>query len=337
MKNRVLLRRGSEILAAVVIIVSIIIYSFAAISGIADQSGPEAVNASAGDQMAMQAAEGELENYPSNEISDTTHHNEGDQSDEIVVMAEKKSSPQSLDSMGAMLAAAASNGLEKVNNNVIENEPVTEDITQDVSAETATVQKAEDIIQEPVYKYVQIDSLNVRSGPGSDNEKLGTLEKGSRVQVLQQEEDWLQVITPNDVKGYVFAEYTADTMPPVYNYVTVDLLNVRSGASSDTDKLGTLPKGTRIQVLEKMEEWIRISTPDNVKGYVWAEYVSDKAPTVYNYVNITALNVRKGPSSDTKKLTTLQAGERIQFLESKGDWSKIKTSNNIEDMSIQNM
>jgi cell wall-associated NlpC family hydrolase len=42
------------------------------------------------------------------------------------------------------------------------------------------------------------------------------------------------------------------------------------------------------------------------------------------------LNLRKGPDYETDKLAMLKAGDKVQFLETKGEWSRIKTSGNVE-------
>ena len=128
-------------------------------------------------------------------------------------------------------------------------------------------------VSEPVYQYVQVNELNLRSGPGSETEKLGTLLKGIRVQVLEQYGEWTKVMTPEDKEVYVFTEYIADTKPPVYNYVNVNLLNVRMGPGSDTEKLAAIERGSRIQVLEQQGEWIKVIAKDNLKGFVYAPYV----------------------------------------------------------------
>jgi cell wall-associated NlpC family hydrolase len=128
-------------------------------------------------------------------------------------------------------------------------------------------------IPDPVYNYVQVNLLNLRSGPSSDTELLGTLPQGTRVQVLESHGEWLKVLTPEKKEVYVFAEYVADTKPPVYNYVNVNLLNVRSGPGSDHNIVTTIPRGTRVQVLEQQGEWMKVIVKDNMEAFVYAPYL----------------------------------------------------------------
>lgn len=353
MKKGDLLRRSSEALAAVVIVISVVVYSFAVLSGIADQTedGQGAVSPVVNEEL-QAAADIPGAGQPSNEIEQSTYQNEINPSNETKTVTENTSIGQGLaaaanvsNGQGAgtpAVAQAAHTSGSTVSvpseDGSIKNTPAAGNLIEGSNEITAAVLAAdagekfaiEQKAREPVYKYVQIDTLNVRSGPGTDTEKLDELEKGSRVQVLQQADKWLEVLTPDNQKGYVYAEYTADTKPPVYKYVSVDKVNLRSGAGSDTEKLDTLYQGARFQVIEVLDKWINILTSDNVKGYVYAEYVSDKRPVIYKYVNSDKLNLRKEPDPETKKLATLQSGDRVQFLETKGEWSRIKTSDNVE-------
>lgn len=52
------------------------------------------------------------------------------------------------------------------------------------------------------------DSLNVRSGPGTDYRGIGGLTPGEEVQILAQEGDWYKIqIRFKDEVGYVSAQY----------------------------------------------------------------------------------------------------------------------------------
>ncbi|NLG89272.1 MAG: C40 family peptidase [Clostridiaceae bacterium] len=146
----------------------------------------------------------------------------------------------------------------------------TSEAAAELSVESA-VEPAE--ITEPVYKYVQVNLLNLRRGPSSDTELLGTLPQGTQVQVLESHGEWLKVLTPEKKEVYVFAEYVADTKPPVYNYVNVNLLNVRSGPGSEHDIVTTIPRGTRVQVLEQYGEWMKVIVKDNMEAFVYAPYL----------------------------------------------------------------
>lgn len=145
-------------------------------------------------------------------------------------------------------------------------------------------------MQEPVYKYVQVNLLNLRSGPSSDTELLGTLPSGTQVQMLESHGEWSKVLTPEKKEVYVFTEYIADTKPPVYNYVNVNLLNVRSGPGSDHNIITTIPRGTRVQVLEQHGEWLKVIIKDNQEAFVYAPYMVASQNLVTRAASVQSYN-----------------------------------------------
>ena len=81
-------------------------------------------------------------------------------------------------------------------------------ITGYVSGEYLTVDEAEaaSLPQEraPVYVRITADSLNIRSAPGTDQEKVGKLSAGRIVETLEELEDgWYRI-----EEGYISAEFT---------------------------------------------------------------------------------------------------------------------------------
>lgn len=209
---------------------------------------------------------------------------------------------------------------------------IEEETTAQDPVDTSETPAADTPAAEPVYKYA-IDVLNIRKGPGSETEKLGTLSKSERVQSFEVHGEYIRIKTDANIEGYVLAEYVADSLPPVYKYIT-DTLNIRKGPDSETEKLGTLTKGDRVQVFEVQGEYIRIKTAGNIEGYVLAKFTADSLPAVYRYISAEKLNVRKGPSVETEKLGSLSWGDRVQYLGQEGDWALIITSGGIKGYSL---
>ena len=59
-------------------------------------------------------------------------------------------------------------------------------------------------------------------------------------------------------------------------HVTVKNANVRTGPSTGTTRITTLPMGTRVTVLEKAEggDWFRIARDGKAMGYVYAPLIA---------------------------------------------------------------
>ena len=54
--------------------------------------------------------------------------------------------------------------------------------------------------------------------------------------------------------------------------VTVDGLNLREEASTDADVIKSLEEGSKVEILEETDEWIKVQADDD-EGYVKADYL----------------------------------------------------------------
>ena len=121
-------------------------------------------------------------------------------------------------------------------------------------------------------------SLRVRAECNTSSAILKKLADGTQVDVLASVENGWYQISHEGTTGYVSGEYLlvdeaeATSLPveeePIYVRVTADSLNVRSGPSTDHDKVGQLPVGRVVEVVEELEGWYQIQD-----GYISAEYV----------------------------------------------------------------
>lgn len=135
--------------------------------------------------------------------------------------------------------------------------------------------------------------------------------------------------------------YAADTVTK--GTTTASLLFVRSGAGTGYKAVGSLWKGSSVDILEEKDGWYRISD-----GWISAKYVKTDAPvssaptpsttptttpstapstgTAEGNATVTAslLFIRKDPSTNYSAVGMLRKGDRIQVLETSGNWLKIK-------------
>jgi uncharacterized protein (TIGR02594 family) len=208
---------------------------------------------------------------------------------------------------------------------------------------------------------ITADSLNLRQGPGSDHPVITELDRGTRVQRLEESGGWFRIQTDNGVVGWISAKYTAPDAnapaepatpaqpaapaQPVHETVTItaDSLNVRQGAGSTNPVVTTLPKGTRVQRLEESDGWLRIQTDDGTTGWISARYAAveggsssgSAAPAqpaaapagAQLRVTATTLNLRATPAKDGAVVTQLPHGMVVQQVEVSGDgeWTRVKS------------
>lgn len=91
----------------------------------------------------------------------------------------------------------------------------------------------------------------------NDTNKVTTTQTEVQTEVQVQESILTEIIEETTVKK---------------GTVTVDILNVRSGPSTETEKLGKLSLGTTVDILSESEGWYEISF-ESKTAYISAEYI----------------------------------------------------------------
>lgn len=129
----------------------------------------------------------------------------------------------------------------------------------------------------------------------------------------------------------------------VTSYQTTANLNLRTGMSTKTKVLVTIPKGKAISYISKSGSWLKVQYGKKT-GYVSSQYVKTttktissnvavKVPVVKDVVLKTAsktyattsnLNLRTSNSATATKITTIPKGKNVSYLATAGSWTKVK-------------
>ena len=112
------------------------------------------------------------------------------------------------------------------------------------------------------------EKLNVRKGPSVENDKIGSLDRGRVVEILESNNGWNKVKLTAGNEGWVSGDYTAKEKATV----TATELNVRKGPSTENDKIGSLANGTVVEVLEHENDWYKVKLDDNKEGWICGDY-----------------------------------------------------------------
>lgn len=151
------------------------------------------------------------------------------------------------------------------------------DTTGYMSAEWLTVALADNSSAAeagPIEATVTDGPLNVRSGPDTSYDRIGTLNKGAAVTILDHSVSGWYEITDGSVTGYVSAQYISTEPVQVAGIVTAGPLNVRSGPDTSYDRVASLKQGASVTILDdSVSGWYKISC-DSVTGYVSSSYVA---------------------------------------------------------------
>ena len=122
--------------------------------------------------------------------------------------------------------------------------------------------------KEPV-ALVNVEKLNIRSGPSTSYDIIGSFEKEDSVDLISIKDGWYKIKLEDGKKAWTNGQYiTLD------GEVTVDKLNVRKGPSTSYASLGKLSQGATVQIVgtDSATGWYKIKYRTGY-GYVSNKYI----------------------------------------------------------------
>ena len=193
------------------------------------------------------------------------------------------------------------------------------------------------------------NSVRVRMGPGTTFQTVSTLTKGTAVNILEKNENWVQIKT-DAIEGWVADAYiqlpaasentvkqeTKETSSDSQiGRVMVDRLNVRSEPSTSSASLGKLNKDTSVTIYQMNNEWVQIDFQGK-KGWVSESYielgkVQDDTKKITKgittaKITATGLNVRKQDSLNSEVIGSVNKDETYPVLQQKGQMTQLQLS-----------
>lgn len=127
--------------------------------------------------------------------------------------------------------------------------------------------------------------LRLRESANTGSDILALADVGKQVEVLEDIQDGWYKVVYNGKTGYMSADYlevtegqvptaNSDEQTASESLALVDtaVLNVRSGMSTDFEKVGTLQRGTIINILSRGEGWSQMEY-NGLTGYVSDDYL----------------------------------------------------------------
>lgn len=177
------------------------------------------------------------------------------------------------------------------------------------NADTLSAGAFSTVMDETVVNVVDMDSTTVGSAPVEEDETESTTD-----------------LSKYDTFGYTNLGLA----------VVDGNLNVRQTPGMDGAVVGKMTNYAACEIIGEENGWYKI-TSGNLEGYVSAEYIitgeealivaQDEAKLMVT-VTTETLNVRKGPSTDTSKITTVSKDADLYVLEVLDGWIKIQLDNN---------
>lgn len=184
---------------------------------------------------------------------------------------------------------------------------------------------------------ITTSSLNIRSGAGSNYAVLFSVKKNEKVTINQTTNGWYKIKTSSGKEGWGSSNYILKSSPNdnsngsntsgVKKRVSINSLNMRSGAGTSYRSIATLNKGTVLDVVSQGSGWTKVKYEGRL-GYVSSEYLQDIKPEATTQglkeVTTSSLNVRSGANTSYSVVGKLKNGEKIKVISENNEWAKIE-------------
>ena len=170
------------------------------------------------------------------------------------------------------------------------------------------------------YGVVDLGSLNVRHGPGTEYNKIKSVSEGDRYAYYQIQDGWVRIDGGWVSTEYFYIEGTKAADATSGTVVTEEL-KIRSGPATTFKILDSYKNGTAVEILAEVGRWGYTS-----KGWISMDYVK-KATITYKPgvgTTTTGLNIRKEPDADSQSVGTYQEGDLVEITQVKENWGKTK-------------
>ena len=95
-------------------------------------------------------------------------------------------------------------------------------------------------------------------------ESIGTTETVEENEVVTEETEVIEDKTPDEVPK------------PVYGVVNCSKLNIRRGPSIDTASLCIVEGGSKLDIEQYNEEWLKVLTEDGISGYCMRKFIDEQ-------------------------------------------------------------
>lgn len=112
------------------------------------------------------------------------------------------------------------------------------------------------------------DRVNLRSGPSTNDPKIGQVSSGQVLTVLEETGSWLKVTAPSSVEAWISAQFVSPD-----GVVTGSGVNIRPQANQNHAPIGKATKGDRLTVIERVDGWAKIQAPASTHAWIHEKFV----------------------------------------------------------------
>ncbi|MBQ7849866.1 MAG: SH3 domain-containing protein [Clostridia bacterium] len=184
---------------------------------------------------------------------------------------------------------------------------------------------------------VQGGGLNLRETPSLAAKVLGQFPTGTLVEITGYHGDWNEVEV-NGLSGYMMAKFLNASQTAQTATVRTNSgigLNLREEPGMNGTILTSVKNGGSVTVTQKGREWSRVNV-NGTEGFMATEFlrfgaqssgtVTGQTAVVNNPRDTQVLNLRQGPSLDSKVLDYYRNGTEVVILKAGSTWHKVQVS-----------
>ena len=189
------------------------------------------------------------------------------------------------------------------------------------------------------------DSLNIRTGPGTEYNYLGSMARGKWVEILEESGSWCRVsinVNGATLFGYFRSEYLSfggngssvgsATVNTRLNGGTGGSLNLREEPSTESYVSSRIPNGAQLTVLLKGDPFWLVEY-NGAQGFADSSYINGGSTggnagtsggTVVRTGNSGKLNLREQANSNARVLGQFSNGTAVRVLEQGTAWCYVE-------------
>jgi uncharacterized protein YraI len=119
-------------------------------------------------------------------------------------------------------------------------------------------------------------------------------------------------------------------------YITTADVSLRSGPGMGYPVVTTLPKGIKINVVDRQGYWLKVeSKQGGVPGYIDEQFAApegtaennptDRPPPKGIYRTLVDVDLRQGPGSTYPIVARLPSGIKVHVVRAEGDWLRVES------------
>lgn len=112
---------------------------------------------------------------------------------------------------------------------------------------------------------VRSAKVNLRNGPGTDQDILWQLTRGYPLQVLDRQGNWLKVQDFEGDQGWIAGSVTTTTP---HHVVKATSVNLRAGPGTQYNVVGHARYGDVLRTNRRQGDWVQVQHPSG-KGAAW--------------------------------------------------------------------